>query len=350
MWSHNRNKGTAVQKRRVLLLFRRPSVIVGIAVSILSIALLGYLVDLRGLIAHLEGANLGFIGLGLALVGIGSYLRALRWQAMFGKDVLYWNAFHAENIGALLNSILPLRAGEAARTYVLSRTKNARSLSAMEALSSVVVIRIADALATVVLFGLLLPALAVPDLLKAGGYSLLAVALVAALVVMVGVYSRSWLMKIAVSICQRFFPQPRAEKLLAWLDSFMDGLTILRNWRRLIAFATLTVALWASYVIFYWVVMMAFWPSPPLAWGVLATCTATLGLALPSSPAGIGVFEAAIAFAMTPYLQPDTAAAYAIVVHASELLVLLTLGAYSLTATGNSLWHVAAGAQDIVEA
>jgi uncharacterized protein (TIRG00374 family) len=322
---------------------------VGIGVSILSIALLGYIVDVRDLLAHLAGANLSFIGLGMVLVVIGAYLRALRWQAMFGKSVSYWNAFHAENVGNLLNSILPLRAGEAARAYVLSKADNARSVSAMEALSSVVVIRIADSLATVALFGLLLPALPVPDLLKAAGYSLLLVALAAALVVTVGAYARNWLLQVAAAVLQRLIPQPYAQRLLEWLGHFMDGLSVLHNPGRLLAFAAVTLALWASYVIFYWVMMMAFWPSPPLAWGVLATCTATLGLALPSSPAGIGVFEAAVAFALATYLTPDTATAYAIVAHASEFVVTLVLGAYSLAATGNSLWRVAAGAQAIVE-
>ncbi|HLY25824.1 MAG TPA: lysylphosphatidylglycerol synthase transmembrane domain-containing protein, partial [Aggregatilineales bacterium] len=306
-----------MEKRQVLLWFRRPSVIVGIAVSILSIALLGYLVNVRDLIAHLEAANVAFVVPGLVLAVLGAYLRALRWRAMFGNDVPYWNAFHAENVGGLLNSILPLRAGEAARAYMLSKAANARSLSALEALSSVVVIRIADALATVALFGLLLPALDVPDLLKAAGYSLLGVAVLAALVVIVGAFARTWLVRVAGAVLGRLFPTPHTQRLLAWLDSFMGGLTILRNPRRLLMFSALTIGLWAAYVLFYWVVMMAFWPSPPLAWGVLATCTATLGLALPSSPAGIGVFEAAVAFAMTPYLQADTAAAYAIVVHAS---------------------------------
>ncbi len=340
-----------MQKRKALSSFRRPSVIIGIAISVLSIGLLGYLVDVRGLIAHLAEADLRFIALGLVLTIGTCYLRAARWKAILGKEVSFWNVFHAENVGALLNSILPLRAGEAARAYVLSRSNNAQPLSAIEALSTIVIARIADALATAALLGLLLPALPVPDLVKAAGYSLLVAALIAMLIVVIGAYARQWLLKIAQAVLTRFFPEPYARRLLAWLESFMGGLAVLRQARRLLAFTALTIALWVCYVLFYWVVMMAFWPSPPLAWGVLATCAATLGFALPSSPGGIGVIEAAIVFVMTDYFKSaDTATAYAIVAHASELIVMILFGAYSLVATGNSLWRVAAGAQEIAEA
>jgi uncharacterized membrane protein YbhN (UPF0104 family) len=103
-----------------------------------------------------------------------------------------------------------------------------------------------------------------------------------------------------------------------------------------------TVALWVCYVLFYHVVLMAFWPEPPLAWSVLATVAAALSMALPSSPGFIGVFHAAVALAMAPYLTTDRAAAYAIVVHATEVLCQLIFGAYSSVATGASLGRITA--------
>src|SRR6266568_2804463 len=76
-----------VQKRQVLSWYRRPSVLIGIAISILSVVLLAYLVNVRDLIAHLEGADLRFVALGLVFVVIGCYLRAARWKAILGEDV-----------------------------------------------------------------------------------------------------------------------------------------------------------------------------------------------------------------------------------------------------------------------
>src|SRR5262249_21137824 len=101
-----------------------------------------------------------------------------------------------------------------------------------------------------------------------------------------------------------------------------------------------TTLLWLTYLIFYVLVLRAFWPEPVVAWAALAASAASFSLAVPSSPGAIGVFHAAVAFVMTPYLTADTAAAYAIVLHASEIVSILIFGAYSLTATGTSIGRI----------
>lgn len=320
--------------------YRSPSFWIGLIISIVSLVLLSFLVNVPDLIQKLEQTDLRFVLLGIP-VSVGPvYIRVFRWQALLGRDIGFWNVFHAENIGNMLNSILPLRAGEPARAYLLSRAENARSISSIEALSTVVVIRLADTLAAVALLGLVLPTLDIPDVLKAAGYSLLVLATIGFLVLLVGAFARPRLLRVIGAILPRLFSQQLAARLLAWTDSFLMGLAVLRNVRSIVSLAGFTALLWAGYVGFYTVMLMAFWPAPPLAWGTLATCAASLSLAVPSSPGAIGVFHAAVAFAMSPYLTPDVAAAYAIVIHATEIIVVVAFGACSLAATGYSIRRI----------
>jgi uncharacterized membrane protein YbhN (UPF0104 family) len=99
--------------------------------------------------------------------------------------------------------------------------------------------------------------------------------------------------------------------------------------------------------LFYHLILVAFWSSPPPAWSALALCAGTLSVVVPSSPGYIGVYDVAIALVMTPYLTADRAAAFAIVLHATETFCTVLFGIYGLAATGTSLWHVRAAAAEL---
>ncbi|MCC7449441.1 MAG: flippase-like domain-containing protein [Anaerolineae bacterium] len=325
--------------------YRQPSVWIGLLISLASIVLLLTLIDIPGLLAHLRSANMGLVLVGFVAISASVYVRAVRWQGILGWHVNYWNVFHAENIGYLVNSILPLRAGEPARAYVLSRAQP--GLSVMEALSTVVVARLVDMLAAVALLGLVLPSLDVPDLLKAAGYSLLALVLVALAMLVVGTFARPRLIGLLRAVLSRLPFLPFAERLIDWVDAFLNGLTILRDVRRLLWTGVLTAALWGCYALFYQLILLAFVPASPVSWGVLATCAAAISIALPSSPAYIGVFHAGVMLAMKGYLGNDPAAAYAIVLHTVELVSIVIFGLYSLMTTGTSLRRVNVAAEQL---
>ncbi len=327
--------------------YRQRSVWIGLAISLASVLLLLSLINVPDLIIKLSQADLRLVLVGFAVICLTPYIRAARWQAILGPKVGYWQAYHAENIGYLLNAVLPLRAGEPARAYVVSRAQP--EISTVEAFSTVLVARLVDMLVVVMLLGLALPALDVPDLVKAAGYSMLALVAVGIAVLAAGAYARSWLMRLVRPILTRLLPPRIAERLIRWTDDFLGGLTVLRSARRFAWMSITTAVLWAAYILFYQLILMAFWPEPPLSWSVLAVCAAALSMAVPSSPGFIGVFHAAVAFAMAPYLSADLAAAYAIVLHASEIVCQLVFGAHSLISTGTSLGRVSAAAEKLAQ-
>jgi glycosyltransferase 2 family protein len=318
---------------------------IGLIISLVSIIVLLKLIDIPDLIRKLEQADLRFVLAALVVICVSAYIRAARWQAILGPKVGYWKAFHAENIGYLVNAILPLRAGEPARAYIVSRSQP--EVSTVEAFSTVLVARLVDMIFVILLLGLVLPALDVPDLVKAAGYSLLGLVAVAMAILAAGAYARARLMRLTRAILGRLLPARFAERSIHWIDDFLGGLSVLRSARRFFWMSITTAALWASYIAFYHLILMAFWREPPLAWSVLATCAAALSMTLPSSPGFVGVFHAAVAFAMAPYLTADLALAYAIVLHATEILTHLAFGAYSLAMTGASLWRISAAAGNL---
>jgi uncharacterized protein (TIRG00374 family) len=328
--------------------YQRPAVWVGMLISILSIILLFGLVDnVPALIDGLREANPAPVLVAVAALCIAVYLRAMRWQSIINAPTNFWQVFHADNIGFFANMVLPLRAGEAIRAYTISRQQPA--LSIVGALSTVVVDRVVDLLAVIMVLGLVLPALAVPDPVKVGGYTMLILVAIALIVMVIGAYAHDRLVAFARAVLTRLLPHHLANRLVSWFDDLLTGFAVLRSPRRLIWMTVTTAGMWTCYVVFYHFVLAAFVPNPPVAWAALTTAAAAFGMAAPSSPGFIGVFHFAVTVAMKPYIG-DKALAYAVVLHAVEVIIMVLFGIYSLAATGTSLWRMSAVADSATNA
>jgi uncharacterized protein (TIRG00374 family) len=327
--------------------YLRPTVWLGMLVSIVSIVLLFGLVDnVPALLNGLREANPVPVLMAVGVLCIAVYLRAVRWQSIIIAPTNYWKVFHAENIGFLANTVLPLRAGEAIRAYTISRQQS--GLSIVEALSTVVVDRVVDLLSVIVVLGLVLPALDVPDPVKVGGYTMLILVAIALVVMLIGAFAHDRLVAFARAVLTRLLPHHFAERLVNWFDDLLTGFAVLRNPRRLLLVILSTTGMWLCYVVFYHLILIAFVPTPPVAWAALATAAAAVGMAAPSSPGFIGVFHFAVTVAIKPYIG-DKALAYAIVLHAAEMILMVLWGIYSLAATGTSLWRMSAVAETAAE-
>ncbi|MER3458060.1 MAG: hypothetical protein C4309_04965, partial [Chloroflexota bacterium] len=75
-------------------------------------------------------------------------LRAFRWRLLLDGQVGSLRAFSVINVGYLLNNVLPFRLSDVARAYLISR---GTPVGGARGLSSVVVERVTDVLAVVIL-------------------------------------------------------------------------------------------------------------------------------------------------------------------------------------------------------
>ncbi len=318
--------------------YQHPAVWIGIVASIVCVALLLMFINVPELIGKIGSADIRLIVLGGAMIVSSAFFRTLRWQVVLGKRPNFRKIFHAENVGYLVNSILPIRAGEPARAYLVSAGESSPSF--VEAFSTVVIDRVTDMIALVALLGVALSNMDVPDLVKAAGDSMLLVVVVAIVVLIVGAYAQAMVLTVVRKISGRMLPARIAEQLVDWAEHFLAGLDVIRSAPRLVLLVITTSLLWAAYVAFYHFILMAFVPSPILPWSILATCATALSMSVPSSPGFIGVFHMAIIIALQDHIGTDTAAAYAVVLHAMDLGMALIFGVCSLAVTGTSLGRI----------
>jgi glycosyltransferase 2 family protein len=285
----------------------------------------------------LEGINLSevwhalrssdFVWLIPALIafGLGNVARALRWRSLFapGRRPPPGPVINATMIGYFYNSILPARAGEAARVLVL----NQRSATpAVEIIGTVVIERLYDLIAILVIFFAAehwLPH--VSWFAAAALAAIVLAALIVAAVVVLEVYGDRPL-RLLLRPLGRFslFSGDRLERTIGELN---HGLSGLRHGTVALEAFLWTIVAWMLTALCAYLVSVSFHLHLPFACGVLVTVAIGLSMILPSPPGAIGVFEGAALIALKAYGVPHSEALpYALVLHAVNLVPFILVG------------------------
>jgi hypothetical protein len=220
-------------------------------------------------------------------------------------------------VGLLFNSILPARAGEAARIVILHQ--EART-SRVEALGTAVVERLYDVVALLLLLFLTAPFL--PEVTWLHRAAVVAAVLTALIVVIVFVLDRYRVRPIhfALKPLERI-PRVSAEHVERAAENLVQGLGALHRPRLAIPAFLLTLASWLVLAAAFWFVLIGFDLGLGFDAGMLVLVTTTLALVIPSAPGGLGVFEAGGVVALRAYgIDDSTALSCTVVLHALSIL------------------------------
>jgi uncharacterized membrane protein YbhN (UPF0104 family) len=95
-------------------------------------------------------------------------------------------------------------------------------------------------------------------------------------------------------------------------------------------------------ILAHYLIMLAFIPEATLLWMVFAISVAMIGVALPSSPGFVGVYEAVYVGALSVFgVSYESALAFALVDHVYYIGLTGIVGSYALFREGLSLSQVA---------
>jgi len=280
------------------------------------------------------------------------FIRAQRWRILLGRKLSWWNAFGLINIGYLISGVLPLRAGDPARA-VGAQLRG--PVSALAALSTVVVERVLDMFLIVILLLSTLPF--VPGLRDylatgqaGGGISLTLILLVSGLLslgmmlmfVLVALYPRRvedlvrWLLD--------KFGVTNKERWLEPLHNVLEGFQALGSPREGAAVIFWSLILWTVTWAYFGTAMMAgraFLPETSALQAAVAMWASAFGMVFPAT-GGLGSFHFAVREALFwGFTTPrDVGFTYAVIVHAIPYLTGIVLGAVFLLLWGLSLKNV----------
>jgi uncharacterized protein (TIRG00374 family) len=310
--------------------------LLGILVSAVVIVYFVSQLDLALLGSALTSGRYTFLLPAFALLLLGLWTRALRWQALLLDDLPAGRAFHILNVSYLVNGVLPLRLGEVARAFLASRAQP--SVTIPRALSTIVVERLLDLLSVIGLVALG-ASTSLPPELRAAALAGAPLALGGLIVLVLLAANQRFSLRLldallgALPALERFPIRHITQDIFAGVATLAKPVIFLRvvGW---------TIISWVLSVAAGWVLMFAFWETASWSASLLMIAAASLAIALPAVPGNVGTYEAAIVLALSPsaYGQPlETATAFAVIVHALNLLLYAIMGGIGLLREGVSL-------------
>jgi uncharacterized protein (TIRG00374 family) len=257
-----------------------------------------------------------------ALGIVGLFVRARRWRYLFPPRSDPPGLVPAMMIGYMVNNVLPLRAGEVVRVYVVSRRWGGRFWTAA---ATLIVERVLDSLCLVLILGGLLFFVDVPRQVEVAAIIMLAV----------DVLGVSMLVAIAVAprrcrqIIERLtgrWPRMR-ERALRIFETFLHGLDGIRTPRHLLPLLVWTTVVWILPAAAAWTGLRAAGLELPTLAGWVVLAFVGLGVSIPSAPGYFGVFHFAAVMAVGIFGVPETTAlGYAITFHASQFIPVTLVG------------------------
>lgn len=257
-------------------------------------------------------------------------VRAMAWRVILGGKPTFAQTFWVYNQGYLLNNILPFRAGEIGRGVLLGQMTG---LGTMRVISSVVIERAFDmAIAAGLLLATLPLALAM-EWARVVAWITLGVVLTGLLILFLISRNTVWVGEKVEQIGSRW--KFTRNIVVPQVLNLIKGLGFLSNPRQFLLGLGLILLSWLVAVSEYYVVLLAVEPEAVYWWGIFTDAVLALGIAIPSAPAALGTFEAAIVGALKILGIDETLGlAYAITLHFVQFTVTGVLGLLGMLRQG----------------
>lgn len=292
-------------------------------------------------LARWEGLSTAFTTIRWQYIGLSGLftlaflvVRSAAWWVLLDNRPSFKETFLVINEGYLLNNLFPLRAGEIGRAVIMGQMTG---WGPFHVLSTIIIERAFDMLLAA---GMLLGTL--PFVLGAVSWGK-PVAIVTLLVMGCGLLvlflmarNRATVDRLIEKYGSRWafvhkYVVPQMEKLL-------DGLGALANPKQFFLALGLIVLCWIIAIFQYYVVILPILPGAPVWYGAFTVTVLALGVAIPSAPAALGVFEAAIVGAMAVLgIDNATALAVGICLHFLQFVITGIFGFIGLIIQRRSL-------------
>jgi uncharacterized protein (TIRG00374 family) len=324
----------------------------GFAISAGFLVFLFYKVNFSQLVTALKDANYWWLIPNVVLIMVTMVFRAYRWRHMVQpiKEVPISRLFSITMIGFMANNVLPFRLGEFVRAYSLSSKER---VSKSAALATIFVERMVfDLLALLVIFGvvLLISPLKMFDELKMGAVVTVGTGLLG-LVFAIYLSRRSGrdshILKRLLAILPRSF-RPIIENTVA---KFATGLEFLKKKERIFWVIYHTFMVWLIMGLSNYFVLLAFgFYGLPIAASFVILVVVSILIMVPASPGFIGVYHYGTVLSLGFYGVPrGQALSCALVMHATQFLVITLVGFYYLRREHLSLREIEKGAEEELE-
>ena len=305
----------------------------GILFSAVIIYILSRLVNVNELKTALISFKLETLILIILLVILSIAARSMAWRVMIGEKAKIQDTFFAVSVGYMLNNIIP-RSGEIGKAVLMGASTGYGTL---HVISTVVVERSLDLAIAAGMFLSTLPLALQMEWLKPIAVISLLIVIVALIVLFIMANNRNTVHR---WVTQKGEKSHLIQKyVLPGLDSLLNGFSILTKPGQFILCLFWIGLCWAFWALLYFIAIRTFVPEAPFWWAIFAQAVLAMGIALPSAPAGLGVFEGALVGALSVLVvgQQSNSLGMALVLHVIQIVTTSILGGIGMLRQGWTL-------------
>lgn len=302
--------------------------LLGLLVAGVAAWLAGHDVSGTELRAAFETIHGGWLIIAVCISLLLQVFRSRRWQLELQPlcAVPLGRLWVVVSIGYMAINLLPARAGEIVRPWLLSRRE---PVTFSNVVGTLLVEKTMDS--AVIVFYILLGLLTtsnLPPWVRQG--AMFPAVMFAVWIVFVAlVWARGEQM--VVRIVSRVVSERTALKIAGAARSMVDGMRVLGAPRLALQVLLVSVALWALPILSSWVMTRAFQLDVPFSAALVVFIFIGFGTALPQAPGMIGTYQYACVLALGLFGVPhERALAYGIALHAVQLSTLIVQGVVAL--------------------
>ena len=280
-------------------------------------------------------------------------LRARRWRTILepvAGRIPFGPLWRSTAIGMMMNNVFPLRAGEFARAFAL--TREVPRVPITTSFGSLAVDRIFDAIA---IFGLMFVAMLDPSFppdISIAGRTVPQLA-IGGIVAVFGVLAISFtivmqherVMAFVDAVFGKLMPKHR-EKAVRIAEHGLGGLAVLKDGRRFLAVLWWAALHWIVQALSIYLSFHAVGIDVPFSAALFLQGIQAISVAIPSSPGFFGVFEAGAIIGLGVYGVPkELAISWALGFHILTFIPITVIGAVYFAQLGLSVGSMQKGAQ-----
>ena len=256
-------------------------------------------------------------------------LHSWRWQLLLRpiQRVPFAQCVEAIYVGLFANEVLPLRAGELIRCFLLSQSSE---IPLSVTFASALIERIFDGIWLMICFFVCLHSFTLPPVLSKGGYFLGVLIVLCAFILGYAMYARKQSLNLVFG-----FSWPR------WFNTLIEDLHLIGHSRYLyFSFFASGVYMLAQAVPLYALIVANNIPVPWTASFVMMVLL-RLSSVVPQAPGNLGLFQWVATQTLIMFgIAPGQAAGFSIILWAVVTLPLLVIGFIALALEGVNMTHL----------
>jgi len=303
----------------------------GIAISILAIFFVVRAIDFAALANAFRSISIVTILLLVVITIISLAARSIVWMKLI-PGVKFLDAFYITNESYLFNNIIP-RSGELIKAILFSEAADKR---VMEVIPSVVVERSLDLIVAATMFLATFPFVSSMDSVKPFAITFLII-FAAFLVLCFIVALKSDLVKQWLDKAGQKNPFIR-EKINPQIEKVIDGFKVLTDFRQFMSVLMWILITWGLWTVILVIGLSSISENFKIWWAIFTEGVLALGIALPSAPAGLGVYEGAMVVALSAFGIPyEVSFGLAIIIHLMQIILTSVFGIIGVLRQGDSI-------------